>query len=79
MPENQTYHFTMGSDLDPHVVANKAASIEKKGEVTAKQNMDGLRIKPLHESKQKSAVYAAKGGHNKRCPWRACKIEYLLC
>ena len=46
MPENQTYHFTMGSDLDPHVVANKAASIEKKGEVTAKQNQ-GFISRPV--------------------------------
>jgi hypothetical protein len=48
--ENQMYRFTIGSVLDPLVVANKGAP-RKNDNSSTKKNKDGLRIKAYHETR----------------------------
>ena len=75
--DNKTFHFTMGSVLDPLIVANKGAP-RKDSKVTTKQNTDKHRIKSFHESRPIKCGTCGKGGHNRRTgPWRVSKFVYL--
>lgn len=81
MSDKQTYKFTMGSVLDPLVVANEGAP-KKNSKATGKGNKDGQRIKSFHESRQNKCSTCHKVGHNKRrCPQSVSKFEsfFLRC